>query len=436
MKRLTIGILIWIAIAAVFGYISTQQKNTTKAATSQLADFFLKRCDTFEIEFEVASTFKVGDRVFIFDQESNEAVQVGMIVRVESLASDSMKLTKGKKAFVELFPNAPKLTSKDYLAYHDTPDSMGWVIEQMLPPEKRKAYAEKLLTTFRENQKELNELLKPIIQKSIAESVVVIQADLKVALEKRSEAIRKIGDRLQTDLVKEDLVPLIQEQIWPVIQQEVAPVMNTVGQEMWKKVSVWRFGWRYIYDASPLPEKDLTKKEFNRFLEEHAVPILQSHADDFLEVQKAVLRSIAENETVRSVVRESVREFVNDDEVQVVFGEIFKEVVVNNERLHTVWQRNWNSEQAQDAIALASSRMQPTVEEIGRAMFGNPEEPIPPEFARVLRNRILFKDERWMTLQHYPGEPALTEGAVIPVIAAEPKSQQDNPFYSKKRSGR
>ena len=346
------------------------------------------------------------------------------------------KLTKEKKAFVELFPNAPKLTSKDYLAYHDTPDSMGWVIEQMLPPEKRKAYAEKLLTTFRENQKELNELLKPIIQKSIAESVVVIQADLKVALEKRSEAIRKIGDRLQTDLVKEDLVPLIQEQIWPVIQQEVAPVMNTVGQEMWKKVSVWRFGWRYIYDASPLPEKDLTKKEFNRFLEEHAVPILQSHADDFLEVQKAVLRSIAENETVRSVVRESVREFVNDDEVQVVFGEIFKEVVVDNERLHTVWQRNWNSEQAQDAIALASSRMQPTVEEIGRAMFGNPEEPIPPEFARVLRNRILFKDERWMTLQHYPGEPALTEGAVIPVIAAEPKSQQDNPFYSKKRSGR
>jgi len=434
MKRLTLGIIFWTIITAGFAYFYSQEKSAAKAATNQLADFLFKPCEIVELEFETASTYKVGDRIFMFDSESNEATQIGMIVRVESLSSTNMDLAFGKKAFAKLFPNAPKITGKDFFTYHDTPDSMEWVIEQMLPPEKRKAYAEKLVATYKKNQTELNELLKPIIKKSIAESVVVIQADLKVALDKRSDEIREIGNRLQTDLVKEDLVPLIQEEIWPVIKTEVSPVLNTVGQEMWKEVSVWRFGWRYLYDASPLPERDLTKKEFNRFLENHGISILQNHADDFLEVQKTVLRRISENETVQTVVSQSVSEFVNDEEVQALFTKIFQEVVVNNERLHLVWQQNWNSEEAQNAIALASSRMKPTVEDIGQAMFGNPREPIPPEFARVLRNRILFKDNRWMTLKHHPGEPPLTDDATVPVIKAEPEPLQNNPFHTPTKS--
>ena len=433
MKRLTFGIVLWCTVLCALGYFFAQQKGDAKAKTSQLADFFLKPCEVVELEFEVASTYKVGDRIFFFDPDTGEPTQIGMIVRVESPTSDTMELACGKRAFAKLYPNAPKLTSKDYFSYYDTPDSMGWVVEQMLPPEKRQAYTEKLLSTYRENQDELKELLNPIIKKSIAESVAVIQADLKIAMDNRADKIREIGNRLQTDLVKEDLVPRVREEIWPVIQSEVAPVLNTVGQEMWKQVSVWRFGWRYLYDASPLPEKDLTRKEFSRFLENHGVPILESHADEFLEVQKEVLRRVAENETVQSVVTQSVREFIDDEEVQILVREVFNEVVVNNERLHLVWQQNWNSDEAQNAIALASARMQPTVEEIGKAMFGNPDEPIPPEFARVLRHRILFKDDRWMTLVHHPGETPLPNSTSVPVVNAEPAENENNPFYIRAR---
>ena len=433
MKRLTFGIVVWGTILVAVGYFFVQQKSESKSTTSQLATFFLQPCNVVELEFEVASTYQVGDRIFVFDPETNEPTQIGMIVRVESATSDSMELAYGKRAYAKLYPNAPELTSQDYFAYHDTPESMGWVIEQMLPPDKRQAYTEKLLSTFKENQQELNELLEPIIKKSIAESVVVIQADLKVAIDNRADKIREIGSRLQTDLVNEDIVPLVREKIWPVIQAEAAPVLNSVGQSMWKEVSVWRFGWRYLYDASPLPEKDLTKKEFNRFLENHGIEILQNHADDFLEVQKEVLRKVSENETVQSVVRDSVREFLSDEEVQVLFGEIFNEVVVNNERLHLVWQQNWNSEEAQNAIALASARMQPTIEEIGQQMFGSPDEPIPPEFARVLRHRIMFKDDRWMTLVHHPGETPLASNTAVRVVDAEPEPKTDNPFYIRSR---
>ena len=433
MKRLTFGIVVWGTILVAVGYFFVQQKSESKSTTSQLATFFLQPCNVVELEFEVASTYQVGDRIFVFDPETNEPTQIGMIVRVESATSDSMELAYGKRAYAKLYPNAPELTSQDYFAYHDTPESMGWVIEQMLPPDKRQAYTEKLLSTFKENQQELNELLEPIIKKSIAESVVVIQADLKVAIDNRADKIREIGSRLQTDLVNEDIVPLVREEIWPVIQAEAAPVLNSVGQSMWKEVSVWRFGWRYLYDASPLPEKDLTKKEFNRFLENHGLEILQNHADDFLEVQKEVLRKVAENETVQSVVRDSVREFFSDEEVRALFGEIFNEVVVNNERLHLVWQQNWNSDEAQNAISLASARMQPTIEEIGQEMFGSPDEPIPPEFARVLRHRIMFKDDRWMTLVHHPGETPLASNTAVRVVDAEPEPKTDNPFYIRSR---
>ena len=55
------------------------------------------------------------------------------------------------------------------------------------------------------------------------------------------------------------------------------------------------------------------------------------------------------------------------------------------------------------AMRIANDRLQPTVTEIGKALFGSPRTGITPEFARVLRNRVLHKDERWLILKSTPG---------------------------------
>ena len=171
-----------------------------------------------------------------------------------------------------------------------------------------------------------------------------------------------------------------------------------IGQEIWKEVSVWRFGWRYIYDRSPLPEKKLTEKEFNRFVENKAVPILENHLEDFIDVQKAVLTKISGNEKVKETVSASVQEISNDPKFRELVTSIFREALVENQRLKNTLREKWQTPSAQAAMARANQSLDPTVTKIGATLFGSTHTAITPEFARVLRNKVLHKDERWLTL--------------------------------------
>ena len=110
--------------------------------------------------------------------------------------------------------------------------------------------------------------------------------DLENAFAKREAKIRQIGEKYQSELIEEELVPLIESEIWPIVQKQSEPLAAQIGQEIWQEVSVFRFGWRYLYDRSPLPEKKLAEREFDRFLDEKLIPILKSHVGDFLELQQ------------------------------------------------------------------------------------------------------------------------------------------------------
>ena len=105
--------------------------------------------------------------------------------------------------------------------------------------------------------------------------------------------LREIGDRLQADLVEKEIIPLVQDEIWPIVDEESRPLAAKVGQEIWNEVSVFRFGWRYLYDKTPLPDRKLTEKEFNRFVDQKAIPILEAHIGDFVELQKTLLKRVS-----------------------------------------------------------------------------------------------------------------------------------------------
>ena len=75
-----------------------------------------------------------------------------------------------------------------------------------------------------------------------------------------------------------------------------------------------------------------------------------------------------------------------------------------NPRLRAVLEKHWRGPQAEQAFLLASQRLEPAVHQIGQILFGTPETGVTPEFARVLRNRILRKDRRWLVLETGVGE--------------------------------
>jgi hypothetical protein len=394
--RAIIGVLIWIGIVAGGIIFARQSFNRAPSATTQLLKYVGKQRHVVELDFSGNLLLKIGDPVFLPD--SDQVAPIGYVSRVEVDDRYIRQLAYATKATVCFFGTAPEIREGDVMEYHEAPDTAAWVLKTMLPPAKREEIGALILEAFREHQDEIVAELRPVVEASLKDAASVIREDIKAAFQARENQIRKIGQRYQSDLIEKEIVPLIQQEIWPVVREESEPLAGEVGNEIWKEVSMFRFGWRYLYDKTPLPDRKLTEKEFKRFADEKAIPILESHMGDFVELQKRLIRRIAANPVVNETVSKSLKKIVQDPEVQDLISEVFREVIMNNSRLKEVLEERWSGPQAKYAMAMTNYRLEPTIRDIGISLFGTPQGDITPEFAKVVRHRILHKDSRWFTL--------------------------------------
>ena len=113
--------------------------------------------------------------------------------------------------------------------------------------------------------------------------------------------------------MKQKIVPLVRSQILPIIEREMRPVALDIGRELWDRVSLWSFTWRYLYDVSPLPERNAVRKEFERFLVEEIRPAMETRVDDFVAATERIVRAISQNPEVREVIRESLHSSTTED---------------------------------------------------------------------------------------------------------------------------
>lgn len=395
--RTIIGMLIWVGIAGAGWLIVQQTWSRSEAAVAQLAEYVSNQRFVVEVKFPQPVPVRIGDPVFLPDSETY--TPIGYLSRAGDAKSTTREIILTDQAEITFYANAPSIEDNDWLDYHLAGDDTAWVLKTMLPPEKRQQISELILNSYAANKTEIVEAIRPIVIASLTAAGQVVKEDLKTALAKREARFRAIGQKYQTTFVDEKLVPLIQDEVWPLVATESEPLVSEIGQEIWQEVSMFRFGWRYLYDRSPLPEQNLAGREFERFMEQKAVPILTNHVDDFVTLQQTLIEKISRNEKVRETFAGVLKEVSDDTELQTILNEIFQEVFVNNVRLIEAVETHWNSPQARSAVEQASRRLEPTITEIGVALFGSPREKITPEFARVLRHRILRKDDRWFTLQ-------------------------------------
>ena len=369
---------------------------------------------------------QVGDPIVVFDGETADIVGHVVQVSQESPVTTTADWTNWGK--IELYASTPPLRDGDYLSSHHTPDSMDWVVQMMLPATIRSEIGKLILNAYREHHAKIAEVLQPIIVKSIRETADVIREEFNNSISRRDIQIQELADRYQIELVEQELIPLIQDEIWPIIQEEITPLALEIGEEIWQHASIWRFGWRAVYDSLPLTNQKLVQREFQRFLEKHAVPVFESRLPDILALQTDILQNVSANSQVREVVSNIARKVLRDPEFQQLTIDMLRDVFINNARLTDVFERNWNNEEARNALKMTNDRLDPTITEIGIALFGSPETMITPEFSRVLRYKILNKDDRWLVLHlHQPRSPTDSTPSRIPVV--EGVTGTENPFH-------
>lgn len=355
-------------------------------------------------EHEATSTVKLlvapGDPVFIRLSDGGFR-QVGHVrnhfaASINPAATDRASIVLYDDAVATNFPNG------FLLEYHATPTALDWVVRTMVTPERQKEIASIIAKDWKQHREEIMTRLQPIIEKSLATTVSAIEAELPGVMNAHRSDFALLADRYQSEVIRSQIVPLVREQILPIVEDEVRPIAMELGKDLWDRVSLWSFTWRYLYDVSPLPEKNAVQLEFARFIKDEVTPALESRSDDFVAVTERILRRISRNEKVRSVVRENLRKVATDAELQKIVWKIVQESVINNQTLRTSLRQYWESPEVRDTLIIASTQFEPTARTIGNSIFGTRETGVTPEFARVLRAQILLKDRRWLVVAAMP----------------------------------
>ena len=437
--RVILGILIWVALVGGLWRCFDQDLVTDGGIRDRLApelwEHMVGEHRRVELRSDQAIDVRVGDPVFLADGP-NSIRQIGEIRTVYSPQDDfPIERAIANRADVMFYPSATNEVDSRSLVYYSSSDSMSWVMQTMLPPEKRQQIASEIATAFQQNHQEVIAALKPIVEDSLRESVEIVRADLTAAIARHRPEIEKLGSRYQRELVQRELVPLVKSEIWPIARRHGEPTANEIGQELWKRVPLWRFTWKYLYDKSPLPEKQRFKKEWDRFVENEIVPVLESRSDKIVGTVQRIMVDTSKNEKVRMAVEKNMSQILNDKELRQVLMVIMREVFVDNPRLKQTMDKHWKSDRARQAFQLAADRLEPTVRRIGDQLFGSRETGISPEFARVLRNQILGKDKRWFVLEksaNANADRATAEKLVLKVRLGH--STPINPFVNAEKT--
>ena len=284
------------------------------------------------------------------------------------------------------------------LEYHTTPTALDWVVRTMVPPERQQEIARLIADDWKSHREEVLNQLQPVLEKSLAHAVTAIEAEIPAIIQGHRNEFGQLADRYQAEIIRKQIVPLVRKEILPIVEEEITPVASELGKELWDRVSLWSFTWRYLYDVSPLPEKNAVKTEFERFLEQEVRPQLEARSDQFVTITQRIISRVSRNDRVRSVIRENLRKVSSDPELQAIIWSVVQESIAQNDYLKTSLRDYWKSAEVQNALQVANVRFEPTARAIGDAIFGSREKGVTPEFSRVLRSQILLKDRRWLVV--------------------------------------
>ena len=400
LRHIILGTAGWLG-ALGSGYLATQtqMKNQSSSVSELAADvrqWVLGEHKSDVAESAVPLYIALDDPIFVSTADG-QFTQTGYVSSIDGSRDRDPIAVKRVQIFV--YDKAVRKFPDGYcLEYCTTPMNLDWVVRMMIPESRRYEIAELIRTEWDARQQVIMEQLQPLLKESLRLAINAVRAELPTIIDIHRDEFRHLGDRFEAEILQEDLVPLIRDEIFPVIQEETRPLVQEIGKSLWNRVSLLSFTWRYLYDVSPLPSRNAVRTEFQRFIAREAVPELQKHMDDFVEVTNVVIKRVIENERVRSTVGNSIQHVVEDPEFQRILVDIVGESTIYNTTLRHDIQDYWNSADARATVRVASNRFENMVRTIGDLIFGTRKNGITPEFSRVLRSQVLKKDRRWFLM--------------------------------------
>jgi len=399
-RQISIGSLCWLAAVVVGGYFLRAELNSQSSSVGDLTHAVGQWLGHSRQESIATSDTQLSvgldDPIFVATDDGR-FVQAGHVSNVDDTRSRDPKPVQQVRIVI-YDSAADKFPEGYHLEYHTTPMNLNWVVQMLIPPERQKEIADLIQKEWSLHQEVVLREFKPVINDGLRRAVSSVEAELPKIIRRHRDDFRALGDRFEADILQEQLIPLAKDEILPVIQQELQPLALEIANTLWNRVSLVSYTSRYLYDVSPLPQRNALKSEFQRFIDEDAIPELESRTDEFVEVTKVVIARVLENERVRSTVSKNIERVVEDPDLQRIVWDIIRESSIDNPVLREEMKAWMSSYRTQAAVRLASGRMETMVRSIGDLILGTREQGVTPEFARILRSQVLRKDRRWFVM--------------------------------------
>lgn len=405
--RAGFGLAAWggLCLIAATWMRSDDRWSNLMRTSRALFDYARMPRQEFRLESKSDLTYSAGDGVFVRNS-NGEFSQVGQIV------SDQR---------VQFYPSTLTISGQQFqLVFHRAEPSLGWLIRTVLPPRKQEALLAEIRSLIETRGQTLLETLRPILAEWNQDLLPDLEQDLGRAIADHWSDIDRLARRWGAEIDRRDLDRLMREVCWPIVQTNVGPLADKVGVELWARVSLWRFGWRYLYDQSGLGDQAV-RREWDRFVREEVTPVLESHTDEFLNVLGAIASEIAANDRVQRSVGMELKRMLNDPEFQGMLGTVLKQTLLDNPRLRDAFAEAFTSPEARRAIERLSIELEPTVDRIGVMIFGSADAGIDPDFARAIRGYVLGKDRQWYQLvaRKVTGKEPAGKTTTLQVVLAE-----------------
>ncbi|WP_168566253.1 hypothetical protein [Crateriforma spongiae] len=394
--RRFIGAGLWIGIAVTAVAAYDRLKGDPSDATASANRPWFTPARDVDVR-AVDAVMRPGDPVFYRDASADAWVQAGYVSRVSEpdLASDQANADAAQVLRLRWYVDG---VAPNQLVWesHRTTGSLQEVVQTMLPPEKRQRIQSQIQELLKQNGQKMTELLQPLVRESLVRSLPVIERGVRRSMAEHSDQWQGLAGRLQTEILDQRIMPLAKQEMMPIVRRHGQPITESIGRELWDRASLWRFGWRALYDQTPLGERSLVKEEWQRFVDEEAVPVFEDHLDEIVVAVQNTMSDVAANPVIRQELASVAGTIADDPEAQQLLKTVLRESIVENEELRALWKEIWTSPDAVAALDRVGDRVEPVVRQIGDMLFGTPEQGIDPNFARVLRNQILRKDRRWI----------------------------------------
>lgn len=418
-RHLILGIAFWV-VAVAGGWLALRgeletQSSSVSAMSANIGQWFsgqrTKRQAASEFKLQIA----LHDPIFLANDDGTYR-HVGLVTNVDGTAK--REPVASATAEVQIYNSALHECPQGYeLCYYTTPMALDWVAKTIIPEHRQKEIAALITKEWEVQRTEVMAQLRPIMRDGLRTALDAVESELPQILRSHREEFHALGDRYEAEILKAEIIPLVRKEILPIVEEEAVPVATEVGKALWKRVSLWSFTWRFVYDKSPLPKKNAVKQEFQRFVDEEALPELRARSDQFIEMTETIVKRAMENPEVKDALKRNFKRVIEDEELRRLVWMIVRETVVENETLRTELQAYMKDHETRAAMKLAGDRIEPVVREIGDMIFGSRESGITPEFSRILRSQILTKDRRWFVM--LPVQGSTTNDQPVRIVEAQ-----------------